>query len=82
MSALATSRASFTLPVDPLQRFALLHSMVGSFVHLSSGDFTISGTLVAVVRPARNSDSENPIMVMSVNGERIMGPVLPGDVVS
>ena len=82
MSTNTASRTPFVLPADPFERFAILQSMVGSFVHLSSGDFTIEGTLVAVIRPVRGSDSENPIVVLSVQGERIIGPVLPSDLVS
>lgn len=77
----ATVRAPLVLPHDPATRFAVLQSLVGTFVRISSGDFTIEGTLVTVVRPAYHSDSPNPIVLIDVQGERIAGPVLPGDVV-
>lgn len=82
MSTHTASRAPLALPIDPFERFAVLQTMIGAFVHLSSGDFAIEGTLTAVVRPVFGSDSENPIVVLLVHGERIAGPVLPGDLLS
>ncbi len=78
MSA-TTCRTPLILPDDPALRFAALDPMVGSFVRIASGDFSIEGTLVTVVRPALFSDAPNPIVVIDVNGERIAGPILPGD---
>jgi hypothetical protein len=75
-------RAPLVLPHDPATRFALLQTMVGSYIRLNSGDFAIEGTLVTVVRPAMFSEAPNPIVILDVNGERIAGPVLPGDVLA
>lgn len=78
----AIVRSPLVLPHDPAARFVILQSLVGTFVRIASGDFVIEGTLVTVVRPALFSDSPNPIVVIDVHGERIAGPVLPGDTLS
>lgn len=80
--SIVTVRAPLVLPHDPAARFALLEPLVGTFVRIASGDFVIEGTLVTVVRPALFSDAPNPIVVIDVHGERIAGPVLPGDTLS
>jgi hypothetical protein len=83
MSTKTAPRASFVLPADAFERYAMLLSMKGSWVRLTSGDFVIEGTLASVIRPAHNSDEQNPIVVIVTGaGNRVAGPVLAGDTLS
>jgi len=75
----AVSRAPFALPADPLERYSALKLMAGSYITLTSGDFTVSGVLTTVIAPAAGADHPAPVVVIDTGWERIAGPVLGGD---
>lgn len=70
-------RAPLALPADALERFVILQSRVGQYVRIMSGDFLIEGTLVLVLRAA---EGKHPVVALEVEGERVVGPILAGDV--
>jgi len=76
---LTRAKRAYTLPIDPFLRSEFLRTRIGTHVMLFSGDFTVTGMLVAVLDPAKHADRPVPVVIIDTGLERIAGPVIDGD---
>jgi len=79
---LTTTPSATVMPADPIARYHTIKNFSGLWVVLVSGDHALDGRITHVARPNMGADIPVPIITIDTGHDKIVGPVLAGDILS